>query len=253
MLGKDAEAAGCRLVRLAAVTSTMDEGRALAASGETGPLWIVADSQSGGRGRHGRIWTSPPGNLYATLLLTEPCPQARAPELGFVASLALHDAINGCTGLESPDLALKWPNDVLVRGAKVAGLLLEGQTLPGKTAFVVTIGLGINIQSAPEDTPYPATTLSAYAPHVTREDVFTALSNAFAARFARWRDFGFLPLREDWLARAAGRGENVTVRLPAGMVCGEFQGIDATGRLILLTSDGQRVIDAGDLFFEARA
>jgi BirA family transcriptional regulator, biotin operon repressor / biotin---[acetyl-CoA-carboxylase] ligase len=253
VLGKNAEAAGYRLIRRGAVTSTMDEGRALSASGETGPVWIVADSQSGGRGRHGRVWTSPPGNLYATLLLTEPCIQARAPELGFVASLALYEAINRCIGLDAPDLALKWPNDVLVRGAKVAGLLLEGLQQPGKNMFSVTVGLGINIQSAPEDTPYPATTLSAHAPHVRRDAVFTALSDAFAARFADWRESGFPAVREDWLARAAGRGESVTVRLPAGTVSGEFQGIDGSGRLILLTSDGQRVIDAGDLFFEARA
>lgn len=251
MLGKQAGAAGYRLVRLGDVTSTMDEGRALAASGEAGPVWIVADSQSGGRGRHGRVWTSPPGNLYATLLLTEPCAQARAPELGFVASLAVHDAISRCTGLEAPDLALKWPNDLLLRGAKLAGLLLEGQVLPGSAAFTVAIGLGINITSAPEDTPYPATALCSAAPHVTRDGVFTALSEAFAARFADWRDFGFPPLREAWHARAAGRGERVTIRLPAGPVSGDFQGIDASGRLILLTSDGQRVIDAGDLFFEA--
>ena len=250
MIGKQAEASGYRLIRRGQVVSTMDEGRALAASGETGPVWIVADSQSGGRGRHGRVWTSPPGNLYATLLLTEPCPQARAPELGFVAGLALHDAINRATGLEAPDLALKWPNDVLVRGAKVAGLLLEGQALPASGAFIVTIGFGINIQSAPEDTPYPATLLSAYVPHVTRDAVFTALSDAFAARFAQWHESGFAPLREDWLGRAAGRGEQVTIRLPSGPVGGQFQGIDATGRLILLTSDGQRVIDAGDLFFK---
>lgn len=253
MLGEQATTAGYRLIRRGAVASTMDEGRALAAAGETGPLWIVADSQSGGRGRHGRVWTSPPGNLYATLLLTEPCAQARAPELGFVASLALHDAINRCTGLDMPDLALKWPNDLLMRGAKLAGLLLEGQTMPGTGVFVVTIGLGINIGSAPEDTPYPAMALSAHAPHVTPDEIFAALSDAFAARFAHWRDFGFPPLREAWQARAAGRGESVTIRLPAGPLSGVFQGIDAAGRLILLTSDGQHVIDAGDLFFEARA
>lgn len=249
LLGTQAEAAGYRLVRFGAVTSTMNEGRVLAASGETGPVWIVADSQSGGRGRHGRVWTSPPGNLYASLLLTEPCPQARAPELGFVAGLALHDAIRHLSGLEAPDLALKWPNDVLLRGAKLAGLLLEGQVSPGSGIFTVVIGMGVNVQSAPEDTSYPATALSAAALDVTRDSVFTALSDTFAAWFARWRDSGFAPVREAWLQRAAGCGERVTIRLPAGPVSGEFREIDASGRLILLTSGHQRVIDAGDLFF----
>jgi BirA family transcriptional regulator, biotin operon repressor / biotin---[acetyl-CoA-carboxylase] ligase len=252
MLGKRAKAAGHRLIRLGAVSSTMDEGRALAATGETGPVWIVADSQSGGRGRHGRVWTSPPGNLYATLLLTEPCAQARAPELGFVAGLALHEAIKHLSGLDAPDLALKWPNDLLLRGAKLAGLLLEGQMVSVSGIFMVTIGLGVNVLSAPEDTPYPATTLSAVARHLTRDAVFSAMSDTFADWFARWHDCGFAPVREAWLQRAAGCGERVTIRLPSGPVMGAMQGIDASGRLILLTSDGQRVIDAGDLFFGDR-
>lgn len=249
MLGRRAEAAGFRLRRHGEVVSTMDEGRALAASGESGPAWILADSQSGGRGRHGRVWTSPPGNLYATLLLTEPCTPARAPELGFVAGLALHDAVRLTTGLDWPELALKWPNDLLLRGAKLAGLLMEGQVLPATRTFAVTIGLGLNIASAPADTPYPATTLLAHVHGMTRDRLFAALSDAVADRLAQWREAGFAALRQDWLARAAGPGERVTLRLPAGALTGEFQGIDATGRLILLTSDGQRVIDAGDLFF----
>lgn len=227
----------------------MDEGRALAMAGETGPIWLVADSQKGGRGRHGRQWTSPPGNLYTSLLLSEPCAAARAAELGFVASLALHDAAKAVTGLDTPALALKWPNDLLLQGAKVAGLLLEGQTMPGRGSFIVTIGIGVNVGIAPENTLYPATTLSAMAPHVSPELVFTALSDAFAIWFARWQQQGFSLVREAWLMRAAGQGESVTVRLPTGPVSGRFQGIDATGRLNLLTSDGQRVIDAGDLFF----
>lgn len=227
----------------------MDEARALAASGEAGPVWIVAASQSGGRGRHGRAWASPPGNLYASLLLTEPCPPALAPELGFVAGLALHEALRGCTGLTAPELALKWPNDLLLRGAKLAGLLLEGQTPRGGQGFVVAIGMGINLASAPQDTPYPATFLAAHAPHVTIGGIFAAVSDAFCAGVERWRAGGFTPVREAWLALAAGRGEQVTIRLPQGQVTGIFHEIDQSGRLVLLTSDGQRVIDAGDLFF----
>ena len=124
----------------------MDEARALALQGQATPLWLVADEQSGGRGRHGRSWVSPPGNLYATLLLPEPCAPAVAPELGFVAGTALHAAVSLLIGLGPPRLALKWPNDLLLDGAKTAGLLLEGLHVGGR--FIVLIGFGVNISSA---------------------------------------------------------------------------------------------------------
>jgi BirA family biotin operon repressor/biotin-[acetyl-CoA-carboxylase] ligase len=225
----------------------MDEARALAVAGQVGPIWIVARSQSGGRGRHGRGWSSPPGNLHASLLLTDPCTPMRAPELGFVAGLALHDAVTRCTGLHSPDVALKWPNDLLVKGAKTAGLLLEGQSMG--QVFHVTIGMGVNVAVAPADTPYAAGTLAAIAPTLTADILLTAIRATWSETFAIWQELGFAPIREAWRRRAAGRGEGVTVRLPSGALSGLFEDIDPSGRLILLTSAGRRVIDAGDLYF----
>ncbi len=135
----------------------MDEARALLLDGHHGPLWVVADEQTGGRGRHGRQWSSPPGNLYATLALTEPCEPGRGPELGFVAGVALHRMVEAVTGVAHPALALKWPNDLLLDRAKCAGLLLEGLQVRG--AFCVLIGFGVNVVSAPEGMAYPTTCL----------------------------------------------------------------------------------------------
>jgi BirA family biotin operon repressor/biotin-[acetyl-CoA-carboxylase] ligase len=250
MLGEAARAAGYRLIVRDEVGSTMEEARRALHQGDAGQLWIVARSQNAGRGRHGRQWTSPPGNLYASLLLVNPCEPALAPQLGFVAGLALHDAAARVTGLAAPRLALKWPNDLLVDGAKCSGLLLEGESGAGR--FAVITGLGVNIASCAQGTPYPASFLRAHAPDVTIEATLAALTEAWAARFALWRrPGGFGPIREAWLERAAYLGQTITIRPPSGAVSGVFAGLDASGRLLLQTSAGSQAFDAGDLFFGA--
>lgn len=287
MLPDAARAAGYRLIVRDAVGSTMEEARRALHAGESGKLWIVAREQTAGRGRHGRRWGSPPGNLYASLLLTAPCEPALAPQLGFVAGLALHDAAarllgapacggegrreEGSSGRHDavpppparpptpnppppraggggPRLALKWPNDLLVGRAKTAGLLLEGESRAGRLDLI--IGFGVNIASFPPDTPYPATALAMHAPDATIEAMLEALSEAFVARLAIWsRPGGFGPIRDAWLERAAFLGETITLRLPEGELAGIFAGIDPSGRLELETREGRRVIDAGDLYF----
>jgi BirA family transcriptional regulator, biotin operon repressor / biotin---[acetyl-CoA-carboxylase] ligase len=246
MLGPRAADAGHLLIANGEVVSTMEEARKLAGVIHA-PVWVTATAQTGGRGRHGRNWASPPGNLYATLFLPQPCHAARGPELSFVAGLALHDAVKGLC--EGADFKLKWPNDLLLGPAKCAGLLLEGITRAGQ--FDVLIGFGVNIAHAPQDTPYPAATLrdvlaapnGAYA-------VLATLSDAMEARLAQWRGpGGFASIRADWLTRAAFLGELITLRLPSGPLSGIFGSLDDAGRLILSTSAGQHVIDAGDLFF----
>ncbi len=248
MLGEAARAAGYRLIVRDAVASTMEEARRALHQSEPGKLWIVARSQNAGRGRHGRQWTSPPGNLYASLLLLNPCEPALAPQLGFVAGLALYDAAAKVTGLSHPRMALKWPNDLLIDGAKCSGLLLEGESRAGQ--FGVVIGMGINIASCAQGTPYPASFLRAHAPAVTIEDTLAALGEAWSARFATWQAAGgFSPIRQAWLERAAFLGQTITIRPPEGAVSGTFSGIDPTGRLLLETPAGTRAFDAGDLFF----
>ncbi|OYW68909.1 MAG: biotin--[acetyl-CoA-carboxylase] ligase [Bosea sp. 12-68-7] len=250
MLGDLARAAGYRLIVRDEVGSTMEEARRALQQGDPGQLWVVARSQNAGRGRHGRQWSSPPGNLYASLLLVNPCEPALAPQLGFVAGLALHDAAARVTGLAAPRLALKWPNDLLVDGAKCSGLLLEGESGAGR--FAVIAGLGINIASCAQGTPYPASFLRAHRPDVTIEATLAALAEAFAERFAIWRrPGGFGPTRQAWLERAAFLGQTITIRPPSGTVTGVFSGLDPGGRLLLETAGGTRAFDAGDLFFGA--
>jgi BirA family transcriptional regulator, biotin operon repressor / biotin---[acetyl-CoA-carboxylase] ligase len=242
-LSPAALAAGQILHHRRSVTSTMDEARALLNEGHHGPFWVVADEQTGGRGRHGRQWSSPPGNLYVTLALTEPCEPGRGPELGFVAGVALHRAAAAVTGLGHPALALKWPNDLLLNRAKCAGLLLEGVQMRG--AFHVLIGFGVNVMSAPEGTPYPATALFAHE-QLWRDGVLAALSGHWLQSEKQWRA-GFAATRAAWIKRAAFLGERITVRPPSGEISGVMRGIDGTGRLLMEHESGLVTIDAGDL------
>jgi BirA family transcriptional regulator, biotin operon repressor / biotin---[acetyl-CoA-carboxylase] ligase len=256
-LAPEAEASGYRLIALDSTPSTNDEAAAAARQGDPGRLWIVAGEQRAGRGRHGRHWTSPPGNLYASLLLIDPCEPAAAPQLGFIAGLALHQAVAAETGLGPPRLALKWPNDLLLDSAKVAGLLLEGHHGPD-APFAVVIGFGVNIAAAPENAAYPAKALRAVRSDLSAETLFSSLSRSFAQSFDAWRTARasgagdpFRTVRSDWLTRAAGVGGTVSVRLPSGERKGSFAGLDPAGRLQLRTSLGTELIDAGDLFFPA--
>jgi len=253
-LSRETENAGYRLISLEATGSTNDDVLEAARRGDQGKLWIVAAEQLAGRGRHGRQWSSPPGNLYASLLLIEPCAAALAPQLGFVAGLALHEAVEAVTGIGHPRLALKWPNDLLLDGAKVSGLLLEGHRIG--QALAIVIGFGVNVAFAPEGTPYPAVALQALKPSLNREDVFAALADAFARTLSAWQGAArlspsdpFGPIRRLWLERAAGIGQEVRLRLPSGTKEGLFEGLDFGGRLRLRTASGTELIDAGDLYF----
>ena len=152
-------------------------------------------------------------------------------------------------------MKLKWPNDLLLDRAKVAGLLLEAHRLRERSAFAVVIGFGVNVASAPEGTPYPAAALAAAAPGLALTSLMSALARSFADRFAAWRSANgdaaqrFAATGRDWMRRAVGLGESVTVRLPSGERSGRFAGLDSIGRLRLQTSTGVELIDAGDLYF----
>jgi BirA family biotin operon repressor/biotin-[acetyl-CoA-carboxylase] ligase len=249
------EAAGYRLTHVGETGSTNDDGSSAARAGDAGRHWFVADAQLSGRGRQGRAWTSPPGNLHASLLLIEPCDPAVAPQLGFVAGVALHNAVACATGLAPLRLALKWPNDLLADGAKVSGLLLEGHRIGPTGTFAVVIGFGVNVASAPEDAPYPARALRDLAPSLTRDMLFAHLAATVAERLAAWQDArahhpsdAFTPIRREWLARASGLGGPVTARLASGQRHGTFKGLDRFGRLELETASGLERIDAGDIY-----
>ena len=243
-LDRAAANAGVRLLALAETSSTNAHALDLARKGERGPRWIVAKTQTAGRGRRGRAWVSRPGNLYTTLLLTEPAPGSHVAQLSFVTALAVHDAIAETASVLGPRLTLKWPNDILCGGAKLCGILLEGE---GKA---VAIGIGINCAHHPEDTEYPSTDLAAAGAHVTAEGMFVALSRAFVARIAQWRrGEGFAGIRNDWLKRAEGLNKSIRVRLQDRETSGIFETLDETGMLVLRRSDGAvETIAAGDVF-----
>jgi len=245
-----AVAAGHRLAAHETLSSTNAEALTRARGGERGPLWIVAGEQTAGRGRRGNEWVSRSGNLYATLLLVDPAPAERAPELSFVAALALHDAILD----RAPDLrsrlALKWPNDVLCGGAKLAGILIEGERPATEPAVAVAIGLGVNCRHHPPQTSYPATDLKEAGKDVSAESLFEALSAAMVRRFSQWRrGAGFDDIRADWIERAAGLADDMRVRLPGSEMVGRGEGLDARGRLLLRLADGSlQAVAAGDVF-----
>ena len=238
--------AGVRHIAYQTLGSTNAEALALARAGERGPLWITALSQNAGRGRRNSIWVSPPGNLYATLLLTEPSAPELAPQLSFVTALALHDAVAACAPLLEPTLKVKWPNDLLLGQAKLAGILIEGESKP---KFSVAIGIGVNCAAHPNDTAYPATDLAAAGASVTPTQLLAGLSAAMLARLAQWqRGQGFPGIRADWLKRAAGLGATIRVRLPEREFAGRFEGLDDAGRLLVREAGGVTTVTAGEVF-----
>jgi BirA family biotin operon repressor/biotin-[acetyl-CoA-carboxylase] ligase len=243
-----ANAAGARLVSYDAIDSTNAEALRLARAGESGPLWVVANSQSAGRGRRGRTWVSEPGNLYASLLLTDPSPPDRAAEISFVAALALRDAIAGDIPGLAARLLLKWPNDLLIDRNKFAGILIEGE------GSEVAIGIGVNCVHHPAATNYPATDLATAGVRTSPETLLGPLSRAMLDRLVQWdRGAGFAATRADWLAHAAGLGKPIRVTLAEGELNGLFETVDQTGRLVLQLADGTtQTVAAGDVAVTAR-
>jgi BirA family transcriptional regulator, biotin operon repressor / biotin---[acetyl-CoA-carboxylase] ligase len=244
--GQGREGAPARIVRLDFVDSTNAEALRLARAGERGPLWVVADEQSAGRGRRGMAWVSSAGNLHATLMLTDPAPPAAAPQLGFVAGLALHDAAIAAAPALAPRLALKWPNDLLCAGRKIAGILVEGEGDP----VTVAVGIGVNCRHHPDATEFPATDLGTEGADADAAALFDRLAMAMQARLAQWnRGSGFGGVRTQWLARALGLGQSIRVRLSERETTGRFETIDDSGRLMLRAgTGGLEAIAAGEVF-----
>jgi BirA family biotin operon repressor/biotin-[acetyl-CoA-carboxylase] ligase len=244
-----ASAAGVRLIAHEVLVSTNAEALSLAGRGERGPVWITAGRQTGGRGRRGRPWVSERGNLFASLLLTDTAPPEHWPELAFVAALVIHDAVAEVAPSLRQQITIKWPNDLLLGGRKFSGILIEGEGgAEGKGSVVV--GVGVNCVSHPGDTDYPATDLKAAGAEVSAEALFMALSAKMLGRLAQWNNGEhFSTIRADWLARAAGRGQEVRVRLAEDeVVAGRFDDVDEAGRLVLSLPDGSRkTVAAGDV------
>lgn len=247
-LHKDAAAAGVRHIAHDTLGSTNAEALTRVRAGERGPLWITAARQTAGRGRRGNVWTSEPGNLYASYLLSDAAPAAHLPELCFVVALAVRDAVSTVAPSSSSRLRLKWPNDLLFGDAKLAGILIEAESVGGNTATVA--GIGVNCAHHPRETSYPATDLAEHGIVVTPDALFGELSGAMATRLAQWdRCTGFPAIRAEWLSHASGIGGDIVVRLPDRELSGTFESIDQTGRLMLRLPAGQlEAIAAGEIF-----
>ena len=239
---------GFTLIEMDSVGSTNEEARSLADSGAADGTLVWARDQTAGRGRRGRVWLSPRGNLYCSMVLRPEVPAAEAAQLSFVAALALGDALGGF--VDPAHIGFKWPNDVQVKGAKIAGILLESSGVAAAHVEWLVVGCGVNVLLHPAGVDRPATDLRAEgAADATVEAVLEAYTRHFDGWRERWRQDGIAPVRAAWLARAVGIGEAITVRLPETELHGKFVDMDETGALILdLADGGRRTISAGDVF-----
>lgn len=243
-----AVAGGLPVTHFAEIGSTNAEALSRAADGGV-EQWIVADKQISGRGRRGRQWISEPGNLYSTVLLYDPAPPSLSPQICFVAALALHDAVlDLAPSMDADRLRLKWPNDVLLDGKKLVGILVEGAASGARQAVVV--GIGVNCMHHPSDATYPATDLQSSGITASPADVFARLAERMMDRLAQWQHGKrFALTREAWLARAGGIGGEIEVRLPDRALRGTFDAIDNDGALVLGLGGGHsELIRAGDVF-----
>lgn len=239
------------LIALDTVDSTNAEAKRLAVQGEEetpdGTL-VWAGEQTAGRGRRGRDWDSPKGNLYCSLVLRPEVSVANAAQLSFVAGLAVFDAL---ATLSEPghEVQLKWPNDILLNDKKVAGILLEAETVKDESPPWLVLGLGLNVGFHPTDMDFPATSLRAEGWASTEADVLEAYCRNFLLWSSRWLDEGFMPIRKNWLWHCRGRGEEIEVRMENETITGVFEDIDEEGALVLDQDGKRRLITAGDVYF----
>ena len=219
------------------------------ADGLHGPTWIMAREQTAARGRRGRPWLHPAGNLAATLIYKPEATAAEAAKRSFLAANALFETL--AMYVDRTALSLKWPNDVLLNGGKVAGILLESA---GRGPFVdwLSVGFGVNLQAVPEGltSPFPPISLrGAGGQDVTPEDFLTVLASNYATQEGKLSALGFARIREDWLRHAAKLGEVITARTGQDVIKGIFDTVDEDGALVLITGMGPRAIPAADVFF----
>lgn len=229
------------------IDSTSDEIRRQAEAGAAEGLAVMAAQQTAGRGRRGRAWESPPGNLFLSLLLRPKVTPGQAATLSFLTNVAVAEAVD----LAMPGLPItnKWPNDLLISGAKISGILLESRTRPDATLDWVAVGIGVNLATHPDNALYPTTSLSRHGAAVSPQDFAAWLLARYGYWYERWLAEGFAPVRAAWLSRAQGLGQPVIVRLPDREMQGRFAALDDSGALLLELPDGRiQTVTAGDVF-----
>jgi BirA family biotin operon repressor/biotin-[acetyl-CoA-carboxylase] ligase len=240
MSGRPAELPGpARLVHFDEIDSTNAEAMRRVLAGERGPLWVLADRQTAGRGRAGRAWTSEAGNLFASLIVAAKCPLARSAQLSLVAGVAAVDAIRAAGRLQSgAELRLKWPNDILIGAAKAGGILVES-SVQGADLLAV-VGVGINLVSAPAELAGAATNLAAHGLVLSPHEALCFLAEAMHGWIGTWdHGEGFARVRAAWLERAGPLGEPLSVKSAAEPITGRFAGLDAEGALLIATAGGE--------------
>lgn len=225
--------------------STSAEAKRRIAAGARGPAWIIALHQTAGYGRRGKAWAQESGDFAGSLLFSTEAEPGAFGQLSFVLALAVHDALS--TLIAKGDMRIKWPNDILVDGAKIAGLLLEMVDAAG--ARMLVAGIGVNVVSTPSIDAYATTRLLDYESAPMPPALAEAIDANFWAHYGIWRADGFAPARREWLARAAGVGAEITVGLPNETLIGVFEDIDDSGGLVLRFDGGTRIISAGDVYF----
>ena len=240
-----------RVVRFDEIDSTNAEALRLAETGVRDDTWIVASRQVAGRARRGRSWVSERGNLYSSLLVFPRCDLSVAGGLAFVTGLAI---LRACAEL-APDIAedfrLKWPNDLLLKTKKIAGILLESSGGRENGRYALVIGCGVNCSHHPGDVEYPVTDLENEGHPVSIDRLFEAYAHHFDDLRHIWQEGeGFAKIRNLWLMSGAGLGSRITVRLSNKELSGIFEDLDSSGQLILRDASGARTtISAGDVFF----
>jgi len=229
------------------IDSTNNEAKRRAVSGQRGPVWLLADSQSNGMGRGGREWYSPKGNLYTTYLLPFLGELRNAALMSFVACLAVAETLE--TYAPASRVSLKWPNDALLDGKKVAGVLLEAGGEPGK--HWLAVGIGINLVHKPTEARWPPAALADVVTPPSPDIALQTLIQSFDTWHAKFEVLGFPAIQNAWLSRAAHIGELIEARLTNETLSGVFQGIGDDGTLLLATDNGDIRISAADIYFPA--
>jgi BirA family transcriptional regulator, biotin operon repressor / biotin---[acetyl-CoA-carboxylase] ligase len=241
---------GYDLIHLAEVDSTMAEA-ARQAETIARPTWVLADHQTAARGRQGRTWLQPPGNLAATLVFKPWATPQEAAKRSFLAANALYQAL--AMAAPGAGLSLKWPNDVLLNGGKVAGILLESRGA-GQIVDWLSIGFGVNLAAAPDRAQIqgsadPVCLAQETGAQITPRTFLALLANAYATQESKLQAFGFPRIREEWLDHAARLGDVIIARTAKTEYVGVFETLDQDGNLMLMTADGMQMIPAAEVFF----
>lgn len=231
---------GFTIIHHTTIGSTNDEARRLAAEGAPHCTVVHADEQTAGRGRLAHTWFSPQGNLYLSILLRTGVPAARGSELGFLAALAVADTVEVLLPRQIRAM-LKWPNDVLVNGAKIAGILVE------QVDDAAVVGVGLNVLQAPSNTAYKTTTVVANGGIASVDGARDILLSRLAFHLAEWQSAGFGPILTRWLDRSYPIGAVIRANVAGQSVAGHFAGLDPDGALLLDTTEGRLRIVAGEI------